>query len=159
MAPQPPPGTGAPTGNALTDANSGAPKLPEGRVNTGSGTVGQLTQQQADVLNSLNATMAQVASDCLWPPSSQVTIPIIPGVYSQSFQVPCLLSYSEARAFVGAGILVGGVLVIGWGLSILAAAAVLGPVLSAVGISRGTATRRATTGSAAPAASEVALAA
>jgi hypothetical protein len=113
--------TPAPTGNALSDANSAPPAI---------------TQAQADALNAVNQSAANTASDCLWPPSGQFSIPIIPGIYTQSIGVPCLITYSEARAAVGAALVVGGVLTIWVGLSWMAVAAVLTPVLRMAGITR-----------------------
>lgn len=67
-----------------------------------------ITQAQADALNAVNQSAANTASDCLWPPSGQFSIPIIPGIYTQSIGVPCLMTYSEARALVGALFLITG---------------------------------------------------
>src|SRR5271166_2006927 len=102
-----------PTGNALSDANA------------------------AVVVASVNATnqaQANVASDCLWPPSGQFPVPIIPGLWSQSISLPCLVTYSEARAVFAVGLIGSGVLIIGWGLSIVAVAAAAPTVLTIAGL-------------------------
>lgn len=105
----------APTGNALTDALAVDP------------------QAAADAVNAANTSAANVASDCLWPPSGQFSVPIIPGLYTQSFQIPCLVTYSEARALVAVGLIGVGLLTIQFGVVLMAAVAVAPTVLSAVG--------------------------
>jgi hypothetical protein len=103
MPVQPPPGSD--TGNALTDAS-----------NPGAGLSG--------VITSVNQQIMDAASDCLWPPSGKVTVPFIPGVYSQTFQLPCLLTNSQARAVVAVGLIVGGLLIVQFGATFLLAAEV-----------------------------------
>jgi hypothetical protein len=121
-----PPATG--TGNPLSDANSVPP--PQQRLQGGNIDV-------ATALNKLNQDTATVASDCLWPPSAQVTVPIIPGVYSQSFQLGCLLTYSQARAVVAAGIIVGGLLITWGGLTFFAVAEALPWAAGVLGVRTG----------------------
>src|SRR5271166_1759139 len=108
-----------PTGNALSDANAAVTVDPT---------------QLAAAINSANQSSANVASDCLWPPSGPFTVPILPGLYSQSFQLPCLVTYSEARAVFAVGLIGSGVLIIGWGLSIVAVAAAAPTVLTIAGL-------------------------
>jgi hypothetical protein len=129
MAPQPAPGTGAaPTGNALNDADIGA-GLSGGQA------------QLAAVLNNIAQQQTDTASDCLWPTSAKITIPItlpLPLIhYSQTFQVPCLISYGEARAVIAAGLIVGGVVIGFAGIQIMVVAAVAPVALSALGLRAG----------------------
>jgi hypothetical protein len=119
-----------------------------------------ITQAQADALNAVNQSAANTASDCLWPPSGQFSIPIIPGIYTQSIGVPCLMTYSEARAIIGVALLLGGSLLIWSGVGIMAVVAgmdVVGKVLGAGGGGKSGAAAGAA--SKVPAAEEVALAA
>jgi hypothetical protein len=150
----------APTGNALTDAEADAaspPPIPAGRVAAGieaaggTGTAGQLSQSEIDALDNANQQIQQAASDCLWPPSGSVTVPIIPGVYSQSFQFPCLLTHSEARAVIAAGIIVGGLLIIQFGLTFFVVAEVTGLVTRTLGGGGGSAAAGAGAARAVPA--------
>jgi hypothetical protein len=117
-----------------------------------------ITQAQADALNAVNQSAANTASDCLWPPSGQFSIPIIPGIYTQSIGVPCLITYSEARAAVGAALVIGGGMLVLFGVSILAVAAGAGVVGSLLG-GGGKSGAAAGAASKIPAAEEVALAA
>lgn len=108
----------ASTGNALTDATTTVlPVSPTAGVRVN---VADLT----DTLNSINETKAAVASDCLWPPSAKITVPVIPGLYHQSFDLGCLISRSQARAIAGVALLGGGLLVILAGLGFFAVAEV-----------------------------------
>jgi hypothetical protein len=104
----------ATTGNALTDATTTVlPVSPTAGVRVN---LDDLT----DTINSINQTKAAVASDCLWPPSAKITIPLIPGLYHQSFDLGCLISRSQARAIAGVALLGGGLLVILAGLGFFA---------------------------------------
>lgn len=80
------------------------------------------------------------SADCLFPPSGSIALPVIPGVYSQSVNLPCLFTKSNARAFLGAGFLLGGFMVLALpGLAMLAASVgskalgAAGPVLAKTG--------------------------
>jgi len=77
--------------------------------------------------------------DCLFPPSGGFNIPTPIG-YTQTINLPCLFTKSNARAFLGAGFLAGGFLLLALpGAAILAAAAgsralgAAGPVLTKTG--------------------------
>jgi hypothetical protein len=114
------------TGNPISDANSQTiPTSDTAGINSAvanlAATVDSVQQQQMDT-----------ASDCLWPPSAKIniplTLPLLPIHYTQSIQVPCLLSYGEARAVVATGIIVAGLLIIQFGLTFFVLAEVTGLV-------------------------------
>jgi hypothetical protein len=64
-----------------------------------------------------------------------VTIPFVPGLWSQTFQIPCLFTHSEARAIFAAGILIpAGLLVMFAGVQIMVTIEVAKIALSAVGL-------------------------
>jgi hypothetical protein len=118
----PPPASGTPTGNALTDAGAAGAAL-------GAAGFSDIAQ--------INAQIAAAASDCLWPPSGSVTIPFIPGLWSQTFQVPCLFTHSEARAIVGVGILGAGLIVMFAGLGFFAVAEAVPVAARLIGLKTG----------------------
>jgi hypothetical protein len=95
--------TPAPTGNALTDA----PALTQAQLNAvGVGLTGTLTSQ---------------GSDCLWPPPGMWGISS--GIIHLAFGTPCLFTMSEARAVMGAGILLLGGFILFSGVGLMAAVA------------------------------------
>lgn len=79
-------------------------------------------------------TAAAQSHDCLWPPSGSITVPVIPGVYSQTV-LNCLVSKSEGRALLAvANLLLGGVL-LGVGFGFVAAFSKPGRLVLAVATS------------------------
>jgi hypothetical protein len=98
--------TPAPTGNALSDASS-APALTPAQLNAiGVGLSGTLTSQ---------------GSDCLWPPPGMFGIGT--GIISLSLGVPCLFTKSEARAVMGAALMLLGGFILFSGVGLMAAVA------------------------------------
>jgi len=77
--------------------------------------------------------------DCLFPPSGGLNIPVVPGLYTQTVNLPCLFTKSNARAFLGVGLMIGGWILIQPGAALLIAAAgtkalgFAGPVLEKTG--------------------------
>jgi Lysozyme like domain len=73
-----------------------------------------LTSGPDAVTTAAATATANTQSDCLWPPSGRIGLPL-----GQSFTVPCLLSMSEARAMIGAALLGTGLLIAAAGLSLI----------------------------------------
>jgi hypothetical protein len=137
--------TRAGSGNPISDANSQT--VPAADTAGISAAVANLNATVASVEQLQQAT----ASDCIWPPSAKIniplTLPLLPIHYTQSFQVPCLLSYGQARAVAGASILVAGLVTIQFGLAVLIAVPVAEGVATLVGYATGArATGRAARG-------------
>lgn len=74
------------------------------------------------------AAGAAAQSDCLWQ-LGQLTVPIVPGLYSQTISPGwCILSRSQARGLLGGALMVGGGLVAGLGFTLLLIVTGAGPV-------------------------------
>jgi len=140
-------GDTTPTGNALSDANAAA-ALSAAQIAAVSSAIGATTA---------TGQLTSQGPECLWPP---------PGLFGAShgffaglmggfgFSVPCLITKSQARAVIGAGWIVGGLLIAWGGFAILGVGPAVTFALGAVGVKGG---KKAV--AAAPAQSEVALAA
>lgn len=67
-------------------------------------------------------------SDCLWK-LGQLTVPVVPGLYSQTISPGwCILSRSQARAVLGMSLMAAGGIVTGLGVTLLVIVTGAGPV-------------------------------
>jgi hypothetical protein len=72
--------------------------------------------------------------DCMWGCIPSVSIPLAGEIWAGE----CVFTYSTARHLIGAGVVVGGLLIIGWGGSLLVALAVHKAAQEAIGFVTGT---------------------